>query len=244
MISRTVLRFIARKCLEGATLAGGRVFDSAIDPLDRRMTADPAPAIVIYTDDQISQFGNSITPTPGAGSIDFVIEVVVASAVTLDAETVIEIAATDDGFELTLDLIEHEIERCLFGGGAWPDLFQTVVIMRSEKTSRRGAPEGGAARWAARQIVMKLQILQDPPPGKDAPETGGWADVLDAFDADPDLARYAPIFRSYLFSGGGGAAHTDLGLPKTEADAMGTGPAADGDSGAPILEEIELDDRS
>lgn len=243
MINRTILRFLTRKCLDGATIAGAGVFDSAIDPLDKRVTIDPAPAIIVYTDDQKQEYGTS--RLPDADTTDLVIELVVASAVEAGEGTVVEIAASDDGFELTLDLLEHEIEHALFGTGQWPDLWKSLVTKRDEKVSRRGAPDGGGARWAARQITMKVRTLPTPPAGAAEPAAGPWADILAAFAADADLMRYADVFRSYLFPGElspRDALSVALGVSTEDASELGLGAMGlDGEEPA-VLQEVAIDE--
>ena len=51
------IRMAATRALEteGATLAGARVFDSAITPLDEMVSAEPKPLIVVSTEDDSAE---------------------------------------------------------------------------------------------------------------------------------------------------------------------------------------------
>ena len=55
------IRMAATRALEteGATLAGARVFDSAITPLDEMVSAEPKPMIVVSTEDDSAEVGGA-----------------------------------------------------------------------------------------------------------------------------------------------------------------------------------------
>ncbi|SOC47700.1 hypothetical protein SAMN05892877_13234 [Rhizobium subbaraonis] len=234
------LRMSARRLIEDATLAGARVFDSAIAPIDEMIAKDPAPAIVISTEDEkFNVAGRDVVGT--AGTIELVFEIVVASYVQQTIEVAggevqtaldVVIPATDAGFEITLSLISRQIMRALtYKGSApsiWFDVFKRLAPSIKSIASRRGAGSKDSTKFAARQIVITVDAVAEPDFGAE-PEPGtSIAAFLVAVDADAELRQLAPMLRAVIVGDDiptWRRTASELGLLDVEAAGLGTMPA-------------------
>lgn len=235
-IPRIALRLATRKALIGATYAGPRVFDSAITEIDLTVMETRKPLIIVTTDDEEGAV-EAREITSADSQIDLVIEVAVAALVKTDAGgTELTIPDTDEGLEITVDLMCRQAIRALQSGtGEWADLWRSLVVNVTRITQRRGADARQGVRFAARQIVLTLQTINDP---LAAPLN---ADPLGRFltmaEADAEIAPIAALLRAEIGTPGPAwrlAAGT-LGLDRIEADGIGVAPADDTEDGAPSL---------
>ena len=119
-LTRLAMRVAAARALNGRTLAGPRVFDSAVDPIDQTIAEQRQPLIVLTTDEhELDVTGRDLDS--GNHQCDLVIEVAIAARVEVPAsdgqggQITIAIPHTDEGMELTLDLMEHQIVTALRG---------------------------------------------------------------------------------------------------------------------------------
>ena len=127
-IASMALRLAARRLLEGNTMAGEAVYDSAIAPIDHMVEdGDTAPFIVISSEDEVATIQQREILS-GERSIDLVIEIAIAAKVTGtgkpdqegDPEPEIVIPATDAGLEISLTLISRQVLHRLFETrGGW-----------------------------------------------------------------------------------------------------------------------------
>lgn len=206
-LARLALRLATARALRGATLAADRVFDSAIDPIDHRISQDAKPVIVIYTDDHEENAEGRALGIGGNSSCDLVIEFAMVGSLTIDipeqdgnAATTLAVAETDETIEFMLDLIERQIISALTTGrGPWPDLWRVFCFRILRRMSRRGSSAESASRFAARQLTLTCDLLIDPEPG--LPPAGAWADLLAAVAADPKMAPIGPLLRSMITGG-------------------------------------------
>lgn len=244
-------RIATVRALSGATLAGSRVYDSAIDPIDQTITEDRAPVLVIITeDDEATPEGRDILNA--SRQMELVIEVAVASRVAVpnpeaeeDEIQVIEIPHTDAGLEITINLICRQVMRTLLSDqGPWATLWRRIVLAPSKIQSRRGASSEKGVRFAARQLTITTETLSEPPTG--AVAAGFWADFLTALAADSQVSGLAPVIRAeiegpplpdwrrYL---------ADLGANPVTARAMGFGPGGiipEGVETAPAIDTMTI----
>lgn len=205
-LTRTLLRLVTVQALVGKTVAGDKVFDSSIDPLDQKVAAEAAPMIVVYTDDDKSQPAGLADFFQG-GSVDLVMETVVAGRITVtydddgaggpaEAQQVI-VSQTDARMEVALDLIEGQIVRALVAADdPWSRLWKRIAIRATKRESRRGASPEQSSRFAARQLVLTLGIIVDPDPGAPLPSGSIWRDALDQIATVPGMADVAGLLRS------------------------------------------------
>lgn len=236
-----VLRIAARRAVDGATFAGGRVHDSAIAPIDHMVEAgQDEPFIVISSEDEESQIiGRAVTG--GERTIDLVFEIAIAHAVAAQPEAEggnspppeIVIPATDAGLELSLSLISRQLFRALFEqkGNPWCDIFRMFCISIRKVTNRRGVGGKDGARFAARQIILSIEPLNEPHFGHQPASDEPWGKLLAQMALDPELATISPLIRSAIIGDPPIAdwdrGRSDQGL--ADEAAAGIGIAAAGD---------------
>ena len=164
-LSRLAMRVAAARALKGATLAEARVFDSAVDPIDQTIAETRQPILIVTTDDhEVEVTGRDL----GHGNIscDLVIEAAIASRVELNTpdgdggEVTIAIPHTDEGMELALDVMEHQVMAALTRERSdWSRVWMKLVPRVSRRLSRRGASVEKGVRFAARQIVLTCDLI-------------------------------------------------------------------------------------
>ncbi|MCR6673234.1 hypothetical protein [Devosia ginsengisoli] len=255
------LRISAVRALQAAgTIAGAsRVFDSAVMPIDKLVSASPEPFISISTEDEVdTPAGRDIFA--GSRSIDFVIETAITKTVKLPAgqtpgdspeEISIAVVDTDGNLEMMLAVLGRQITACLWGrgGGAWGDVFRSLAGTIREHRSRRGLPASDGQRFAARQTIFSIQPIAEPAFASELCVGTPLAAFLSAVEADTELAPMAPAIRHAIegkpvdwpafFTQSAVAA----GLTEAQALAVGISDIGGGDSD-PLAEiAIGLDDQ-
>ena len=149
----------------------------------------------------------------------------------------IAIPHTDEGMELTLDLMEHQVVSALTRDDTpWAHVWMTLVPRVHQRLSRRRASSENGVRFAARQLVLTCDLIDAPVGGAPLPHSGVWAEVLSMMEADPAMAGIASLIRAEiegkLVAEWRRAAY-DLGVPLGAAAALGLG-AADGPPVDPV----------
>jgi hypothetical protein len=240
-LSRLAMRIAAARAVKGVTLAGDRVFDSAIDPIDATIAENRQPILVVMTDEhEVMPDGRELFH--GRASCDLIIEAAIAARVEVEGEVSITIPHTDEGMELVLDMIEHQVIAALIRERtAWSRVWMKLVPVVKRRLSRRGASTENGIRFAARQIVLTCELVEAPTDGAAIPLGSAWADVLAVMDADPVLAPVADLLRS-MIEGQPVAdwkrAANMLGIHMDTANKIGLGPLLD-EAGDPVdLAEI------
>ena len=227
------LRMSAVRALTGATLAGSRVFDSAILPLDRLISDTLEPFISLSTEDEESSPSGRDLHN-GAREIELVIEIALARTVKLPNTEAVSVAVpdTDAGLELTLGILGRQVEACLFGrgGSAWGNVFRALTPSIKTASSRRGLMGDKGSRIAARQLIYRLSAIAEPAFGTAvAPDTPVGM-FLAAIAGDAEAAPVAGVIRQAIEGAPFGwpevytAGAALAGL--TEAEAAGIGIAA------------------
>lgn len=230
-------RIVTVKLLTGATLAAGRVYDSALDAIDQRIAAEKVPVLIVFTDDDTRTVeGRDLTNA--SRQLELVIEAAVASKVTIElpveggeteeVETV-EIPHTDAGLEIILDMMGRQIMRAfMVDQGPWARLWRRIVLQPGKITVKRGAGSDKGVRFAARQMVITTETLSEPAFGREA-EPGFWQDFLAALEGDADqaLQPLAAAIRMEIEQPtlvGWRQAMADLGTNAETAGIIGLGP--------------------
>lgn len=195
-LAALAVRLATVRALRGRTAAGDHVTDSEIAPLDQRELAKRAPALVVYTDDSmLTPDGRSLIE--GSGTLQLVVEIAVADQVQHEQTIDVTIPETDQGLELTLDLVDRQIRRCLSGDlTTWAALWRDLVLRTLKVESQRGAGVKDGVRFAARQLVLTIETLREPEFGR-APH-GVWARFLEALEAEADLAPLAELMQAEI----------------------------------------------
>jgi len=242
--ARLAMRIAAARALLGSTLAETRVYDSAIAPIDQTIAEERQPILIVTTDDHaLDVTGRDLFQ--GSVSCDLVIEVAIAARVEVaGGESVITIPHTDEGMELALDLMEHQVMAALTRErSAWSRVWMKLVPRISRRLSRRGASVEKGVRFAARQIVLTCDLIEAPTDGAAVAEGTTWADVLSVMEDDADLEPIARMLRSEIEGtplADWRRAANMLGIHLETANAIGLGPVLDLSEDPQILEEVEV----
>ena len=246
-LARLAMRIAAARALRESTLAEGRVFDSAIAPIDQTIAEERQPILIVTTDDhEMEVTGRDLFH--GNVSCDLVIEAAIAARVELtagdDGETMIAIPHTDEGMELALDIMEHQIMAALTRERSdWSRVWMKLVPRVSRRLSRRGASVEKGVRFAARQIVLTCDLIEAPSDGAAIADGTAWADVLGVMASDADLATIAAMLRSEIEGdplADWRRAANMLGIHLETTDAIGLGPVLDLSEDPHIFEEAEI----
>jgi len=243
-LARLAMRIAAARALRGTTLAETRVYDSAIAPIDQTIAEERQPILIVTTDDHEMQVtGRDLFH--GSVSCDLVIEAAIAARVEVAGEeSVITIPHTDEGMELALDLMEHQVMAALIRERtSWSRVWMKLVPRISRRLSRRGASVEKGVRFAARQIVLTCDLIEAPTDGAVIADGSAWADLLAVMEGDSDLEPIARMLRSEIE----GAPLADwrraaniLGIHLETANAIGLGPVLDLTEDPQVLEEVDI----
>jgi len=250
-LSRLAMRLAASRALLDRTLAGARVFDSAVDPIDQTIAETRQPIIVLTTDEhEVEVTGRAL----GSGNTrcELVIEMAIAARVEVPArdgqgeQITIAIPHTDEGMELTLDIMEHQVLSALNrDDNAWSRVWMKLVPRITRRLSRRGASAENGVRFAARQLVLACDLVDEPVPGGPMGAGTAWGDVLAAMDADEVLAPIAGMLRAEI----AGNPLTEwersaqiLGVPLEVLDQIGILPVLDEDGNPVPIAAVVLDE--
>jgi hypothetical protein len=243
-LARLAMRIAAARALRGATLAEGRVHDSAIAPIDQTIAEERQPILIVTTDDhEMEVTGRDLFH--GNVSCDLVIEAAIAARVEVAGEeSVITIPHTDEGMELALDLMEHQVMAALIRERTpWSRVWMKLVPRISRRLSRRGASVEKGVRFAARQIVLTCDLIEAPTDGAAVAEGTAWHDLLGAMEADTDLMPIAHMLRSEIegmpFDDWRRAANM-LGIHLETVNAIGFGPVLDLSEDPDVFEEAKI----
>jgi len=248
-LTRLAMRIATARALQNRTLAETRVFDSAVDPIDQTIAEARQPLLVLTTDEHEADVtGRDLSS--GSQRCDLVIEMAIASRVEVPSkdgeggQITIAIPHTDEGMELTLDIMEHQVVASLTrDDSAWSRAWMKLVPRVTKRLSRRGASSENGVRFAARQLVLTCDLV-DTPVGDDtiAPNSA-WGEVLALMATDAALAPIASILRTEIegapLSDWRRAAAT-LGVPLEVADQIGIGPVSSLDDDPTPLHEVAV----
>lgn len=243
MIVRTALRFAVARAITSRTMAGALVRDSSIDTLEDALSAKPAPIVLIYTEDcEAKPTGRELWTN---GWVDITMLVAVAGAFTVNVEDddggtrevkEFRFPTTDESSELSLDVIERQIKTALLDpGNPWGEIWKKLVVSVEMWSSKRGSSNQQGNKFAARQIVARVNVVDDPVPGR--PPTGVWAEMLALLDAEADMGTVPALLRALIDGKAIPADFRDAmqqGLTWKQARAIGLGRVDFVQDGAPL----------
>lgn len=201
------MRLTLCEALDGKTLAGSAVRDSNVTELDEMLKEGETRSIItVATDEQEGTF-DGLAYDIANRKLDLVIEIAVKKGVRVQIQeakdsppqeaVVADVAGTDGGLEMSVDLIARQIMAIMQAGDAWSDLFRRFAGKPLKFTSKRGAGWEKGFRFAARQIVVTFDPLHEPPFGR--PPDGAFSDLVDKLsDAGAPLNRYAPLIAKVI----------------------------------------------
>jgi hypothetical protein len=158
---------------------------------------------------------------------------------------VIVIPQTDEGMEMTIDLVHRQtFVELQAANTTWGKLWRDFVLNVRSLSAERGSSGEKGVRFAARRIEIKLETVSDPVPG--APVSGVWVDILAAFAADPELGPLVPALRAAAEGeplADWRRAQAELGLALSGIRAIGISPIFETNEDAvPIASEATWDD--
>lgn len=146
------------------TMAGARVYDSRMDPIEGLSEQELVPLVLVYTD---STDGESLSANNGGApfkhSVSLIFELSIGMYV--DAEQGIVTIQSEPELEMMLDLFEEQVRRAMFHP-TWPWSQRLVAVgkdllIRVESwDSSRYVERDANARLAARQITARVQLPQ------------------------------------------------------------------------------------
>jgi hypothetical protein len=174
-IVRAALRLAAVEAMleNNRTYAQRRVYDSNNQPLLDLLqpeTAGDMPFVIVYTDsDSIVRNTAEHGLYSGTRECQLVFEIGVATAIT-DKEGIkrLVIPYTDRGMELGLDFLQKQVLDSVFqdARSEWAELVRQMRIKAWGLVSRRSGKQDKNGHWAARQVVVSLDLISDPEPGQ------------------------------------------------------------------------------
>jgi hypothetical protein len=189
-LAALALRVCAFLALYRQTMAGTRVYESAIAPVDDLAGDDPQAFLTLYVDEAMGQKPAGLMTA--AEKVTLVIEAAIGQAMTVtgqEGETFREIVipATDPALEWSLDILGHQIARALDTADGWGDLFRRFRNGPLVSAAAiRGVLDG--QRIALRQIVLDIAPPAEPDESVLDPDLAvtPWSDFLVALRAIPD----------------------------------------------------------
>ncbi len=250
MINRIALRMAAIETLKGKTLVGDNVLDSKITALDvdadgNLATDQEKPFITVYTDAGTVEGGADPRSLYEGGTTELLIEIGVAATMAYrngdgDKEVAAGIPATDDSFELFLDIVGRQIIDALSNADdPWADIWRGLCY-RVGKIERARTSSADGTRLAAHQIKMTVDLADDPVCGEALEPDLPLARFLARLDAMPMPGPAQAAMMRAQISGSDTAwkdAQRRLGLTRSELLALCLGPLAqDVDRATPDFE--------
>jgi hypothetical protein len=203
MITRACARLSAVAALRAGIWGDVKVLDSDGSPLAQAVQASPTPYVVVFTDDTDRSEVEGFDLLAADGDMALVIEFGIAAAVPqATGGPVATIPATDAGREIGLDVMEHRIILALAHDttSTWGEMFRTLATrFVGRVASKRGGSSEGGSRWAARQLLLHVELYPDPPFGVPVRSDHPIRRFLEmAKSGDQDLRNAATLIESAL----------------------------------------------
>lgn len=254
-LAALVFRNLAVAALLEKTLAADNVRSSDVAPVNEIAPGSVSPGVTIFTDaakaeksaiDGLDLLGANIDVTLAieiACTARSPQEIGPNGEVAASEEDALFIPETDEGLEMTLDIIQRQaIAELQTGEGDTAALWRRCVLDFKGINVMRGAAVEHGVRFAARRIEIVANIIGEPYPGTPLSET--WAAIIAAMKADAKLAKVGATVEALA----GGVVlppwkqwRNQLGLNDDAMTMIGVGPIAgqvedDGD----LVEATEL----
>lgn len=202
----TALRIMAVRLIQGRTLAGSNVHDSALMPIDDKISEGQGePFVVVSSEDEVAIEIPGREITGGMRTVELVIEVAIGQKVSADVDQdgqqiTVVIPETDAGLEFSMSLACRQVMRAIFeqSDNPWCEVFRRFAINVEKTTNRRGMGNKDGARFAARQIVLTIDCLNEPDFGDTLEDGTPFAEFLALMEADAELSAIAPLLRQTI----------------------------------------------
>lgn len=204
-LSALAIRACAFLALYNRTMAGDRMFDSAVTPIDALSDEVSLPFITVSIDeahgkDRSRERGHDLLSS--VDSVVLVIEAAVGRVVSIEIsggteQVEVQLPPSTAGYEWALDILSYQIMRQFSTGTLWGDLLRRFILSVHDVGRVRGGGSNGGTKFSARQIVFEVEPIGDPTFGEPLEPGSVWADFLAALraidDSDPELVDYRDL---------------------------------------------------
>ncbi len=248
-----IVAYAIRTCLGqallGKTLAGDRIHDSAVEPLEEMIKPEPQPFIVISTDDEEAEpQGWELLDAKRA--INIVVEVAIGGMTKVDLPGSegggpalrLDIPHTDEGLETTLNMVGRQIYREILGRRVVRPLPRHRL--RPEQGYRAPRRQRGAGH-ALRGPAVRLHRRHHRGAGFRHGAGGPVRRLIALMEADTYLAKDVPLLRRMIAGDplpDWHRAQVELGLTSRSYRALGLGPLFR-EAGEPVAQRFALNRR-
>jgi len=245
MLTRLGMRIAAARALRDATLAQHRVFDSAVEDIDKTISENRKPILIVTTDEDTGDItGRDLFC--GSDNCELVIEMALASKVTVgEGEAAIEVPHTDEGMEIMLDMMEHQVVAALLREKTiWSQAWKALVAKVNRRVSRRGASSSNGIRFAARQLMLGCELIASPSSVDQIGPGTAWAQFLTAMASDEELAPLGEVLRGMVENDPSlpwEQASDLLGIQHSAARSTGIAPYIEVDEDAVVIDELQVE---
>lgn len=182
------------------TLAGDKIFDSRIEPVEDFKENVAFPVCVVYTDYDRDHWDHHTTVrTDRLLTVTFELLIAQISEKTDDGSFVVSQPGTDSELEVSLDIFEIQIAEALRADNPAANCFRHLMHSYVNVISRRGATVEGGQKLAARQITVESKVPRGPANGLIAPAVAAFLDELEQHD---DYEDRVPAIRALYQSPG------------------------------------------
>lgn len=235
-LAKLVLRQLTVLSLVGKTLAGNDVMSSVLAPLNEVKDTEQRPVVAVFTDsakaDDAHISGRDIIGAQEVVTLALEIGIFTAAPPTDgDGETIVGIPESDEGMEITIDIIQRQaVAELQTGMSVFSDLWRAFVFRVVGTSTERGAGIQNGVRFAARRFEIQCETLSDPIPGQALPSE--WERAIAALEGDMRTATLGALVRTIAV----GAPLTswqqikgELGLIEAAARMVSIGPLTGGD---------------
>lgn len=168
-IHRTALRLAACMALTNGytapypTLAGGRVFDSRIDPLQGLADTDLVPTIIVTAEDHQ---GENLSPTSGGPPFGNIVDLTLDLSIGLggNADGIPRMIESEPELEAALDWMEARAQWALYldPHNVWGAKFREIAIQTSGWRSNVYRERDANVRLSARQVIAQVRLAAGP----------------------------------------------------------------------------------
>lgn len=233
---------IATTCaLKRATLAGGNVIESPLDPIEAVLdTFAGQPVIAVYVGNEKQQIHS------GALALlrgDKVIQITLQIFLPEECAVIVEgqefrLDTRGRGIEVAFATIWRQCARALLmGSAAWPLLWQRFVFRVTSIETEPFLLEIGKTRVAAREITISCTTADEPEFG--SPPEYLWADFIAALRAEADYGPAIADLIAFEIAAPSGLPSWQIarglaGLSVEAANALGVGALPGGEAEPPV----------
>lgn len=195
-LAALIFRQLTVLALTGKTLAGAEVRSSMLAPLNEMADDSAVPVIAVFTDTSKGdvQGGDMI----GASvAVTLALEIACFRQAPTKDQNEVEtfIPETDEGIEMTLDIIQRQaIAELQIGQTNWASLWRECKLKITALNAERGAAIEKGIKFAARRVEIVCELVSDPIPGAELPAF--WGKALDALDAEDRTQGFATLLRA------------------------------------------------